>query len=38
MLGFTKVRHRGLLKNTLRLRVTCGLANLLVVGHRLLRV
>jgi len=34
--GFVKVRYRGLAKNTRRLRVSCGLANLFVVRHRLL--
>lgn len=35
--GFAKVRYRGLAKNTQRLWVSCGLANLFVVRHRLLR-
>jgi IS5 family transposase len=35
--GFAKVRYRGLAKNTERLWVTCGLANLFVVRRRLLR-
>jgi IS5 family transposase len=35
--GYTKVRYRGLAKNTHRLWVTCGLANLCIVRHRLLR-
>jgi transposase, IS5 family len=35
--GFAKVRYRGLAKNTERLWVTCGLANLFMVRHRLLR-
>lgn len=35
--GFTKVRYRGLVKNTERLWVTCGLANLFMVRRRLLR-
>jgi IS5 family transposase len=35
--GFAKVRYRGLAKNTHRLWVTCGLANLFIVRHRLLR-
>src|SRR5208283_1835961 len=34
--GFAKVRYRGLAKNTQRLWVTCGLANLSIVRHRLL--
>src|SRR5580765_2615475 len=36
--GFTKVRYRGLAKNTHRLWVTCGLANLFIARHPLLRV
>lgn len=35
--GFAKVRYRGLAKNTHRLWVTCGLANLFIVRRRLLR-
>ncbi len=35
--GFAKVRYRGLAKNTHRLSVSCGLANLFIVRHRLLR-
>jgi len=35
--GFVKVRYRGLAKNTQRLWVSCGLANLFTVRHRLLR-
>ena len=35
--GFVKVPYRGLAKNTERLCVTCGLANLFMVRHRLLR-
>ena len=35
--GFVKVRYRGLAKNTQRLWVSCGLANLFMVRHRLLR-
>lgn len=35
--GFTKVRYRGLTKNTHWLRVTCGLANLFIARRRLLR-
>ena len=35
--GFTKVRYRGLAKNTQRLWVSCGLANLFMVRHRLLQ-
>jgi transposase, IS5 family len=31
------VRYRGLAKNTERLWVSCGLANLFKVRHRLLR-
>ena len=34
--GFVKVRYRGLAKNTQRLWVSCGLANLFMVRHRLL--
>ena len=34
--GFTKVRYRGLFKNTHRLVVTCALANLFLVRGRLL--
>lgn len=36
--GFVKVRYRGLAKNRHRLWVSCGLANLFMVRHRLLRV
>ena len=35
--GFAKVRYRGLAKNMQRLWVSCGLANLFMVRHRLLR-
>jgi IS5 family transposase len=35
--GFAKVRYRGLAKNKHRLWVSCGLANLFIVRHRLLR-
>ena len=35
--GFAKVRYRGLAKNTHRLWVTCGLANLFIARRRLLR-
>ena len=35
--GFIKVRYRGLAKNTERLWVTCGLANLFIMRRRLLR-
>jgi IS5 family transposase len=35
--GFAKVRYRGLAKNTQRLWVSCGLANLFMARHRLLR-
>jgi IS5 family transposase len=35
--GFQKVRYRGLAKNLHRLQVTCALANLFMVRHRLLR-
>jgi len=35
--GFQKVRYRGLAKNLHRLEVTCALANLFMVRHRLLR-
>jgi transposase, IS5 family len=34
--GFAKVRYRGLAKNTHRLWVTCGLANLFMVRHQVL--
>ena len=34
--GYAKVRYRGLAKNTQRLWVSCGLANLFMVRHRLL--
>jgi len=33
--GFTKVRYRGLSKNTHRLLVTCALTNLYLVRRRL---
>ena len=36
--GFVKVRYRGIAKNANRLFVTCALANLFVVRHRLLRL
>ena len=36
--GFAKVRYRGLMKNANRLFVTCALANLYRVRHRLLRL
>ena len=35
--GFAKVRYRGLKKNTDRLWVSCGLANLFMARHRLMR-
>ena len=35
--GFAKVRYRGLDKNATRLFVACGLVNLYMVRHRLLR-
>jgi transposase, IS5 family len=35
--GFVKVRYRGLAKNTPRLWISCGRANLFVAPHRLLR-
>jgi IS5 family transposase len=35
--GFAKVRYRGLAKNTLRLWVSCGPANLFIVRQQLLR-
>ena len=35
--GFTKVRYRGLAKNTHRARVACGLANLFIARRQLLR-
>ena len=38
LFGFTKVRYRGLMKNTHRLQVTCALANLFMVRKRLLRL
>jgi transposase, IS5 family len=34
--GFTKVRYRGLAKNTHRARVACGLANLFIARRQLL--
>ena len=36
--GFTKVRYRGLAKNTHRMRVACGLANLFIARRQLLPV
>jgi IS5 family transposase len=36
--GFTKVRYRGLMKNTHRLHITCALTNLFMVRKRLLRL
>jgi len=36
--GFAKVRYRGIAKNANRLFVTCALANLYMVRHRLLRL
>lgn len=36
--GFTKVRYRGLMKNTHRLRITCALTNLFMVRRELLRL
>ncbi len=36
--GFNKVRYRGIAKNANRLFVTCALANLFMVRHRLLRL
>jgi len=36
--GFVKVRYRGIAKNANRLFVTCALANLFMVRHRLLRL
>jgi transposase, IS5 family len=38
LFGFTKVRYRGLAKNTHRLLVTCALANLFLVRRRLVPV
>ena len=38
LLGFAKVRYRGLAKNANRLFVTCALANLYLVRGRLLRL
>src|SRR6478609_1067015 len=35
--GFTKTRYRGLAKNTQRLWVSCGLANLFIARHQMLR-
>ena len=35
--GFVKARYRGLAKNTQRLWVSCGLTNLFMVRHQLLR-
>lgn len=37
LFGVAKVRYRGLAKNTHRLWVTCGLANLFIARRRLLR-
>lgn len=37
VVGFWKVRYRGLAKNLLRLEVSCALANLFMVRRRLLR-
>jgi len=37
VLGFPKVRSRGLNKNTHRLLVICALANLFIVRRHLLR-
>jgi transposase, IS5 family len=37
MFGFAKVRYRGLAENTHRLWVSCGLTNLFIVRHRLMR-
>ncbi|CUS36286.1 hypothetical protein COMA2_210072 [Candidatus Nitrospira nitrificans] len=34
--GWAKVRYRGLTKNTHRLQISCGLANLYVARRRLL--
>lgn len=36
--GFTKVRYRGLMKNTSRLQMLCALSNLHMVRRRLLRL
>ena len=36
--GFTKVRYRGLAKNTHRARIACGLANLFIARRQLLLV
>jgi IS5 family transposase len=38
LFGFTKVRYRGITKNAKRLFVTCALANLFLVRHRLLQL
>uniref|UniRef100_UPI002FDE6FF6 transposase n=1 Tax=Pelomicrobium sp. TaxID=2815319 RepID=UPI002FDE6FF6 len=38
LFGFTKVRYRGIAKNAKRLFVTCALANLFLVRHRLLQL
>ena len=35
--GFTRVRYRGLVKNTHRVQVTCALVNLFLVRKRLLK-
>jgi len=36
--NFSKVRYRGIAKNAHRLFVTCALANLYMVRHRLMRL
>jgi IS5 family transposase len=36
--GFTKVRYRGLEKNTQRARIACALANLFIARRQLLPV
>ena len=35
--GFTRIRYRGLVKNTHRVQVTCALVNLFLVRKRLLK-
>ena len=35
--GFTRVRYRGVVKNTHRVQVTCALLNLFLVRKRLLK-
>jgi IS5 family transposase len=35
--GFTRIRYRGLVKNTHRVQVTCALVNLFLVRKQLLK-